>query len=159
MEGKKILKIAITVVLIITIIDQLSKFLITKYVPEKIGNEYFAIEIVENTGMAFGFNSGNTKNIVLSMFVIFIIISFMRNQKNEIDTKTAIAVSMVLGGGISNLIDRFFRGGILDFIKVLFIPNFNFADLCICIGWVLLVIFLILYTQKEDVIKEEKIEV
>jgi len=156
MDKNKILKIAIIVVLIITIIDQLSKFLITKYVSERIGNESFAIEIVENTGMAFGFNSGNTKNIILSLIVIFILISFMRNQKNEIDNKTAIAISMVLGGGISNLIDRFFRGGILDFIKVLFIPNFNFADICICTGWVLLVVFLIIYTQKSDIIKQEK---
>lgn len=156
MKENKILKIVIIVVLIITIVDQLSKILVTRLVSKNIGNEYFGFEIVENTGMAFGFNSGNTKNIILSIFVILMISSFIKNQKNEIDTKTAIAISMVLGGGISNLIDRIFRGGVLDFIKVLFIPNFNVADICICIGWVLLVIFLIIYTQKEDVIKEEK---
>lgn len=156
MSKNKILKIVIIVVLLVTIVDQLSKFLITKYVTQRIGTEQLAIEIVENTGMAFGFSSGNTKNIILSMFVIFILISFIRNQMNEIDSKTAIAISLVLGGGISNLIDRFFRGGILDFIKIWFIPNFNIADVCICIGWVLLVIFLVLYTQKEDIIKEEK---
>lgn len=156
MSKNKILKIVIIVVLLVTIVDQLSKFLITRYVTEKIGTEHFAIEIVENTGMAFGFASGNIKNIILSIFIIFILISFIKNQINEIDSKTAIAISLVLGGGISNLIDRFFRGGILDFIKILFIPNFNIADVCICTGWVLLVIFLVLYTQKEDIIKEEK---
>lgn len=147
---KKILKIIIIIVLSIIIVDQLSKFLITQYIPERIGTEQFAIEIVKNTGMAFGFSSGNMKNIVLSIFVIIIIISFIKNQINAIDTKTAIAVSMVLGGGISNLIDRIFRGGILDFIKILFIPNFNLADLCVCIGWVLIVVFLIIYTRKEE---------
>ena len=147
MKENKILKIVIIVVLIITIVDQLSKILVTRLTSKNIGNEYFGFEIVENTGMAFGFNSGNTKNIILSIFVILMISSFIKNQKNEIDTKTAIAISMVLGGGISNLIDRIFRGGVLDFIKVLFIPNFNVADICICIGWVLLVIFLIIYTQ------------
>lgn len=156
MSKNKILKIVIIVVLLVTIVDQLSKFLITKYVTQRIGTEQLAIEIVKNTGMAFGFSSGNTKNIILSIFVIFILISFIKNQINEIDSKTAIAISLVLGGGISNLIDRFFRGGILDFIKILFIPNFNVADVCICTGWVLLVIFLVLYTQKEDIIKEEK---
>lgn len=156
MSKNKILKIVIIVVLLVTIVDQLSKFLITKYVTQRIGTGQLAIEIVKNTGMAFGFSSGNTKNIILSIFVIFILISFIKNQINEIDSKTAIAISLVLGGGISNLIDRFFRGGILDFIKILFIPNFNVADVCICTGWVLLVIFLVLYTQKEDIIKEEK---
>lgn len=156
MSKNKLLKIVIIVIAIVIIVDQLSKFLIEKNVTERIGTNQFAIEIVHNTGMAFGFASGNTKNIVLSILVLFIMISFIKNQINEIDTKTLIAISLVMGGGISNLIDRFFRGGILDFIKVLFIPNFNIADVCICIGWVLLVIFLILYTQQVDVIKEEK---
>jgi signal peptidase II len=72
------------------------------------------------------------------------------------DTKTLVAISLVLGGGISNIIDRIFRGGVLDFIKILFIPNFNIADVCICTGWVLIVIFLIIYTRKEDEVKVEK---
>ncbi len=67
-----------------------------------------------------------------------------------------MAISLALGGGISNIIDRVFRGGVLDFIKVLFIPNFNIADLCICTGWILIVIFLIIYTKKEEVFKQEK---
>ena len=156
MNTKKVLKIVITVCIIIIAIDQLSKFLITQFVQSTVGNEYFGIEITENTGMAFGFNSGNTKNIFLSLIVIFIIISFIRNQKEQLEPKVLIAISMALGGGISNIIDRIFRGGVLDFIKILFIPNFNIADLCICIGWILIVVFLIIYTKKEDVLKTEK---
>ena len=156
MSTKKLLTIVITLCIVIIAIDQFSKFLVTKYVPEKIGNDYFAIEITENTGMAFGFNSGNTRNIILSLFVVFIIISFIKNQREQLGTKELIAISMALGGGISNIIDRFFRGGILDFIKILFIPNFNIADLCVCTGWVLIVIFLIIYTRKEEVFKQEK---
>lgn len=156
MSTKKILTIVITFCIVIIAIDQLSKYLVTKNVTEKIGNDYFAIEITENTGMAFGFNSGNTKNIFLSLIVIFIIISFIRNQRELIGTKELMAISLALAGGISNIIDRVFRGGVLDFIKVLFIPNFNIADLCICTGWILIVIFLIIYTKKEEVFKQEK---
>lgn len=151
MRTSKMLKIAIIVCIIIIAIDQLSKILISNFVPETVGNEYFAIEITKNTGMAFGFNSGNTKNIVLSTFVIFIMITFIKNQRNQIDEKTLVAISMVIGGGISNIIDRIFRGGVFDFIKILFIPNFNIADLCICTGWLLLVIFLVIYTRKVEV--------
>lgn len=156
MSTKKILTIVITFCIVIIAIDQLSKYLVTKNVTEKIGNDYFAIEVTENTGMAFGFNSGNTKNIFLSLIVIFIIISFIRNQRELIGTKELMAISLALAGGISNIIDRVFRGGVLDFIKVLFIPNFNIADLCICTGWILIVIFLIIYTKKEEVFKQEK---
>ena len=156
MNTKKVLKIVITVCIIIIAIDQLSKFLITQFIPSTVGNEYFGIEITENTGMAFGFNSGNTKNIFLSLIVIFIIISFIRNQKEQLEPKVLIAISMALGGGISNSIDIMFRWGSLDYIKILFIPDFNIADLCICIGWILIVVFLIIYTKKEDVLKTEK---
>lgn len=151
MKTSKMLKIAIIVCVIIIASDQLSKVLISNFVPETVGNEYFSIEITKNTGMAFGFNSGNTKNIVLSTFVIFIMITFIKNQRNQLDEKTLVAISMVVGGGISNIIDRIFRGGVFDFIKILFIPNFNVADLCICTGWLLLVIFLVIYTRKVEV--------
>lgn len=156
MNKNKILKITITVCIIVIVIDQLSKFLITKYVPERIGNEYFAIETATNTGMAFGFNSGNIQNLLLSGFVILIIITFIKNQREQLEPRVLVAISMALGGGISNLIDRIFRGGILDFIKIPIIPNFNIADLCICIGWVLIVIFLIIYTKKESVFSAQK---
>lgn len=147
----KILKIAIIVSLIVIIVDQGTKLLVTNFAPE-------GWKIVENTGMAFGFNDGNFKNIILTIFILLVIISFLRNQKNELDTKTTIAVSLALGGGISNLIDRIFRGGVLDFIKIWKLPNFNIADLCVCLAWGLLIIFLVLYTNKTDVIKDVDIE-
>ncbi|MBR3697621.1 MAG: signal peptidase II [Clostridia bacterium] len=151
---KKIIKIVLIVCTIIVILDQLTKFLVIKYISSGFGNQNFKVEIVENTGMAFGFNDGNTKNIFLTVIILFIIISFLRNQKNELDTKTTIAVSLALGGGISNLIDRIFRGGVLDFISIWKFPKFNIADVSICIAWFLLIIFLIIYTNKKDVIKE-----
>lgn len=155
MEKKKIIKIVIIVILIIVAVDQLTKFLASKYVTEKIGGSYIYLEVTENTGMAFGFNEDNENNILLSIFVLIVLISFLRNQSKEIDKKTLIAISMVIGGGCSNLIDRIFRGGVLDFMKILFIPNCNIADICVVLGWILIVIFLIVYTQKEDAIKKE----
>ena len=156
MSKSRVLKITIIVCLIIIVIDQLSKVLITKYVPQRIGNDYFAIETTTNTGMAFGFNSGNAKNILSSVFVLFIIITFIKNQREQLEPRVLVAISMALGGGLSNIIDRIFRGGVLDFIKIPIVPNFNIADLCICLGWLLLVVFLIIYTKKEGVFSAQK---
>ena len=144
MSKSRVLKITIIVCLIIIVIDQLSKVLITKYVPQRIGNDYFAIETTTNTGMAFGFNSGNAKNILLSVFVLFIIITFIKNQREQLEPRVLVAISMALGGGL------------LDFIKIPIVPNFNIADLCICLGWLLLVVFLIIYTKKEGVFSAQK---
>ena len=106
------------------------------------------LEIVHNTGMAFGFNDGNIKNIFLTIFVLLIVLNFVKNQIERIDNKTTIALSLVIAGGISNLIDRIFRGFVIDFIKIYKIPNFNFADICIVLGWGFLIVFLIDYTKK-----------
>ena len=147
--NNKIIKIVLIVCLIVITFDQGTKFLVLQYAKNGLGTEYFGVDILENTGMAFGFNNGNNKNIVLTIFVLVLIISFLKNQTNQLDTKTTIAISLALGGGISNLIDRIFRGGVLDFIKIWNFPRFNIADICVCTAWVLIVIFLVIYTKSK----------
>ena len=145
---KKKIRVMIILLISIVIIDQISKILIINFLKEPIGNDYLKLEIVNNTGMAFGFNSGNTKNIFLTIFVLAIVLTFVKNQIERIDMKTNIVIGMVLGGAVSNLADRIFRKGIIDFIKIYKIPTFNVADIAIVIGWILIIIFLIDYSRK-----------
>jgi signal peptidase II len=144
----KVVRLILILAILVIIIDQASKLLVTKFVTEPIGNDFLKIEVTNNTGMAFGFNEGNFKNICLTIFVLIIIISFVKNQMERIDTKTAIAVSMALGGGFSNLIDRFIRGGVLDFIKIYKFAVINVADIIIVCGWVLIIVCLIDFSKK-----------
>ena len=145
---KKKIRVMIILLISIVIIDQISKILIINFLKEPIGNDYLKLEIVNNTGMAFGFNSGNTKNIFLTIFVLAIVLTFVKNQIERIDMKTTIVIGMVLGGAVSNLVDRIFRKGIIDFINIYKIPTFNVADIAIVIGWILIIIFLIDYSRK-----------
>lgn len=144
----KTVRLIVIIVTIIVLIDQISKLLVTNFVTESIGSENFRFEVTNNTGLAFGFNEGNTKNAIIMVFVFFLIIKFIKQQFEQIDKKTAVALSLVLGGGISNFLDRVFRGGVLDFIKIYKFPIFNIADIIVMIGWLLLVVFLIDFTRK-----------
>ena len=51
-----------------------------------------------------------------------------------------IFLSFIIAGGISNVMDRMFRGAVFDFIKIGQFPVFNFADICIVVGWLLFAI-------------------
>lgn len=144
----KLKKLLIIISLCLIIIDQITKALAIKLIKTSIGFDYFGLEIVHNTGIAFGFNNGNVKNIFLTVFVLLVILNFLKNQIERIDKKTTIAIALVIAGGVGNLIDRIFRGAVIDFIKFFYIPNFNLADVYIVVGWILLIIFLIDFTKK-----------
>lgn len=137
----------IFLIIIFLLLDQLSKILAINFNNLKLG--FIQIENVYNDGIAFGMNSGNLSNAILVFLVICIIINFVYNQKEKLDNKTAIALSMVISGGIGNLIDRIFRGGVFDFIKIWNFPVFNLADCFIVVGWILLIWNLIVFFIKD----------
>ena len=146
MELKKIFKIILIICFILIIIDQSSKILINKFIQDDvkiIPNNILTITKVENEGIAFGLNKRNLGNIALNIIVLII------SQKDNMTKSIIIFLSLILAGGISNVIDRIFKGAVFDFIKIGEFPVFNFADIFIVFGWILFVIDFIKYTSIE----------
>lgn len=139
MKLKKILRIVLIVSLILILIDQTSKILINNLVKEdiKIIPNLFTITKLENEGLAFGINKKNLGNIGISLIVLVVIFNYLFSQKDRMKTKTVVFMSFIISGGISNIIDRIFKGAVFDFIKIGDFPVFNFADMFIVIGWIL----------------------
>jgi signal peptidase II len=100
-----------------------------------------------NTGAAFGFLSGASgwQNFFFAAvaLVAAAIIFFWLRRLLPSERMVAIALCLILGGAIGNLLDRLFYGYVVDFIDVVFgtwhFWTFNIADSAISIGAVLLV--------------------
>lgn len=135
------------------------------------------ITLVENPGIAFGIDPGESLRDLILIITILTCIGFfvyLMIVKNA-DTKIRIAVALILGGAVGNLFDRIFygiiynyaplfQGNVVDFLdvrifKIFLFDNihgnyvFNFADVSILSG-VFLLIYLILSNKKQKNVKE-----
>ncbi len=126
----------ILLILFLVALDQVSKFyFISKNI--KIF-EYFSLNFVANTGALFGFFKGyNFIFIFLSLIVIALILC------NYKDKKLRFGFNFILAGAFGNLIDRIFRGYVVDFINLKIWPVFNLADGFVTVG-VLILVYIIL---------------
>lgn len=109
---------------------------------------YFNFTLAHNSGAAFSFLAGaggwqRWFFIVLAVSVSIALIIWLSRLKAQARVE-AIAISLIIGGAISNVIDRFIHGYVIDFIDVYVgsyhWPAFNIADAAICIGAVLLIV-------------------
>ncbi len=143
-----------------------------------IGN-FFKITFIENPGMAFGFNPGSDFKLWISVFSLIAsigLIVYLYIVRNK-SLSLRIALAMILGGAVGNLIDRTFYGiiykyapafygKVVDFFDFDFFnftifgrsydrwPIFNIADASVTVGVIILILFYRQH-QKED---EENLE-
>ena len=125
----------------VIIADQMTKALIRQnlalgeaWAPIPAIGDFFRFLYWQNRGAAFGTlqNAGPVLTVVRIAIAIFIIVFY---QKAEIkDTLMKVALSLMLGGAVGNLIDQFSLGFVTDFIAVGRYPIFNVADSCVTIG-------------------------
>ncbi len=129
--------------LVVVILDQLLKWMIIKFNPE-LNLKILSIHLVKNTGAAFGILQG--KNGILAVISLVVALALIFFYKEIPKEKIAqVFYALFLGGVIGNLIDRFFRTFVVDFIDLGWWPAFNIADAAISIAAVGLIIFYLKY--------------
>lgn len=100
---------------------------------------------VENRGAAFGILQ-DTRWLLIGLTVVvlgvLLVYAYKTKKRHPV---FLLSVALIVAGGIGNLIDRLFFGYVTDFLHLLFMefPCFNLADVCVCAGGALIVIYLL----------------
>ena len=165
----------ISLAAVVVIIDQITKILVMKNIPlytigASFGDDFLRIIHVANTGVAFSVGatwSETARRFLFSLIPLIVIglviaIYFRNNTWTKLQRW---AIMGIVGGGLGNLIDRFFRAeGVVDFIDVKFYglfgmerwPTFNVADSAVVVCGILLIVSFIITSIKDS--KKEQSE-
>ena len=127
----------------IVLIDQLSKILVhakmNLYDSFTVIPSLLDLTYIRNEGIAFGINFPGSKIffIIFPILITFYLISLLKNKEFE-DNTSQIALFLIIGGAIGNILDRIFRGYVVDFIDFHIDGAhwyiFNVADASVTIG-------------------------
>lgn len=143
-------------IVFILILDQISKYFVYLYKPNIILiKKVLSITYAKNNGIAFSMLSENRFFIILISFVLISLFLYIiyKDMKKDNNKFKLILYAILLGGILGNLLDRLIRGYVIDFISIkiftYYFPVFNLADICITVGVILLIIYM-LFIEKEN---------
>ena len=130
----------------VVVLDQLSKAGVLGFFTGYLAGQqqkitsFFNIVLIHNRGMSFGlFNYGGGLNALLFSLVAAAIVTVLIYWLSRVDSSLlAVAIGLIIGGAIGNVIDRIRLGAVVDFLDFhvgsWHWPSFNVADSAICIG-------------------------
>ncbi len=141
------LRISIFIAALVVLIDQLTKHWALNALAD--GRAHHVIWTLQwnltfNRGMAFSTGQGAGPIIgVVALVVVVVLLVSLRRSGGRVAT---IAVGLVVGGAVGNIVDRLFRergwlrGRVIDFIDFRWFPIFNVADMAVNVGGALLIL-------------------
>ena len=145
---------------VLVLADQLTKILTRTHIAlgESLPFIPHVLELtyIKNTGAAFSILEKHTWLLTVFSAVIVLIVLWLMFKKFFTNWVGMLSATLIVAGGVGNLIDRAVFGYVTDMIKTIFMnfPVFNFADCCITVGVVLLFIYILFFYTEEK--KEDK---
>lgn len=148
---------------LVLIIDQLSKVwavaTLEGGLDRPIIGEFLQFSFVRNPGAAFGL--GGSATIVFSLIAVAVAVVLFRMSTKLTSIWWGIALGLMLGGALGNLLDRIFRepgilqGHVVDFLRLPNWPVFNVADMSL-VGAAIMIVVLSLFNVPYDSSDEEQ---
>ncbi|MCR4574248.1 MAG: signal peptidase II [Lentisphaeria bacterium] len=136
--------------LVVVLLDQLTKIAVDKAYPENWSRDvipgFFNLVHVRNYGAAWGMFAGRTWLLGVVSLVALILLILYFKKLSECKPFNEWVLSIIGGGIAGNMLDRFIRGSVIDFLdfhwrEVYHYPSFNVADIAISVGVTILVIY------------------
>lgn len=111
--------------------------------------DILAFSLHKNTGAAFSSFTGKTVALAIVTAIALVLITIYFHRQKHKHPLMTVSYAMIVGGGIGNLYDRVFQGYVTDFIRLFpFNFIFNFADVCVVIGAILLIAYYLFIDEK-----------
>jgi signal peptidase II len=153
----------VAVAAVVLVLDQLTKLVALRRlelgIPQPVIDGFFSLTLVMNPGLAFGM-LGRTPPAwrwaiaALSVVALVALLSFARRMAPAGGVLSALALGLILGGAVGNLIDRARFGAVVDFLDFFWRdyhwPAFNVADSGITVGVTLLAVRMVFPTREPD---------
>ena len=143
-------------------IDQLTKWLAVVHLSESAAKVFIPgiVEFTyhENPGAAWGILQNHRWVFMLTSTVAIVaILIYLAKNRKSLHPMAVAAFTLIVSGGVGNMIDRLLIGYVVDFINFLFIdfPVFNFADMCVTVGAAVMIAWL-LFVDLPVSVREEK---
>ena len=144
------------------LIDQISKFFVTVYL-KPVGSVAVLDRIlnftyVENTGIAFGMLKDMQFLVIpLTLVITAVLVYLMLKAGKRNMLKLNCSLAVIISGAVGNIIDKIFKGYVVDFIEFGFFdfPVFNFADICVTLGAIAFAA-IIIFTEDGEFFADKK---
>lgn len=135
-------------------LDQVVKYLVLTYIPlgEHVPFIPYLVELtyVQNTGAAFSLFDQHTWLLTLTSLVMSIVLAAALRKGFFRHPLGKVTLTLLLAGAVGNLIDRAFRGFVVDMFNVLFMnfAVFNVADICVVVGGIAAALYYLFLAEK-----------
>jgi len=137
----------ILIFLLLVLFDILSKYIVFNYIDLyqfiKI-TYFFDITHIHNFGVSFGLFAGTIPALVLVIIGLFVTAFVLYLYINSSELLERWGLFIIICGAIGNIVDRFINGYVIDFlylhINQYYWPAFNFADIYISIGIIMIIV-------------------
>ena len=150
---KKELKIATAIFLVVFIIDQIVKYGFAN-LGWDVDGPYMSLKLAYNYGVAFSMFAFLAEYLKFIQLFIVLAATFYLYKNKEVFKEYYLPIALLYAGGLSNILDRFTYGGVVDYFYWHYgfeFAIFNFADVMIDLG-----VVIIIYKQIKESIKEKR---